>query len=113
MVQGRNISWLKFNCVFIILFRFFEFAKFVPAKGSIVKSFEVLWVDFDRILVIINCTVKLLFLTVGEASVVIEVGFGGFYLNGQRELFDGFIVVSFTVQADAFVIIGICIIWIN
>ena len=60
-----------------------------------------------------NRIIKLFFLSVGEASIMVEICFCRFNLNGQGELFDGFVIVSFSVKADAFVIIGVCVIWVN
>lgn len=82
MVQRRNIGGLEFHGVFVILFRFFEFSEFVPAESSVIKSLEVLGVNFDSILVILNGIIKLLFLSVSKASIVVEVSFRWLYLNG-------------------------------
>ena len=41
VVQGRDVAGLKLNGRFVVLLRLFEFAKFIPAKRSVVKCLEM------------------------------------------------------------------------
>jgi hypothetical protein len=82
MMQCRYILRLQLHSIFIILFTLFEFTKFIPAKGPVIESFEMLGVNLNRIFIIFNCIIKLFFLSIGETSVVVEVSLAGFYLDG-------------------------------
>ena len=97
-MNSGYILWLQVDGTLIICFGLLIFTKFVPAEGTIVKSLEMIWVNFDCILVVFDSVVEFTLLSICKASVVIKIGLARFYRYCFCKAFDGFVVITFSVQ---------------
>ena len=70
-------------------------------------------VPLDGVLVVMDSIIKLPLLSVCETSVMVKVCFVGLYFDGHSEALYGFVVVAFAVQAYAFVIVSVGIVWVD
>jgi hypothetical protein len=73
----------------------------------------VLGVNLNSLAVVLNAGLKVFLFSVGQASVVIEVGLGPLHVDSFREAFNRLIVVAHSVQTDALVVISERIIWLH
>jgi len=97
MVKSRNIIRLESDCALIVFFCLLKLPELVPAKGSVVECFEMLWVNLNRILIVLDGFMKLALLPECESSIMVKVGLAGLNLNGHREALDSFIKVALPV----------------
>lgn len=112
-MERRNILRLQVNRALIISFRLFIFSKFIPAKCSIVISFEMLRIYSNSIFIVLNRPIKNPFLSEGESSIMKEISFIRFNRDSFCKTFDSLIKISFSIQTDSFIVIGVSIIWID
>lgn len=91
----------------------FIFTKFIPAKSSIIKCFEMLWIYYNSLLVVFNSSIKLFLLSVSKTSVVIEISFIWLNIYSLTKAFYCVVIVSFSIKTYTFIIICISIVRIN
>lgn len=90
----------------IVVLGFKKFSYLVQAKGPVVVCFEMARVKLDCLRVIVNGRFKVALFAVCETSVVKEVRFGWLKDDCLRKAFNCLLVVSPSVQRNAFVVIG-------
>jgi hypothetical protein len=72
-IKSVDIFWLKFQYFEIVKLFFLMFIDFLIAKGSIVVSLKVIWIETDSLSIVIDSTVIVLDFSIGESSVNIEI----------------------------------------
>ena len=80
---------------------------FIPAKGSIVVSLEVVLIKLDGLCVVSNGRIKVALLAISETAVMIEVGLARFNLNCRCEALDGIDEVTAPVQRYSLIVVSV------
>ena len=113
VVNGLDIVLLKLDRHEVVCLRLNQMVRLVPAECSIIEGLKVLCIQVNRLSVIRNRSIKVALLAVGEATVMVEVGFFGLDFDSRREALDCFVEVTSPVQRDSLVVVCVGVPWIN
>lgn len=105
-MQSWDILWLHPDSLQVVLLCFLQLPNLIPAKCSVVESFEMSSVNWNSCSVVLDRTLEVSFLSKCEAPVVIEVSLPWFKINCLSEALDCFIIVSLPVKTDALVVVS-------
>lgn len=97
MVQSVYVSWLNLKSLKVIRFSVFKIANFIVAECSIVEGFEVVSIDLDSCGIVEDRLIEVFLLTVGEASVMVEISFVRLEGNGNSKVLDSFIILVLSI----------------
>lgn len=81
MMDSLYICRLELNGLQVVCFCLGKMISLIPAEGSIVVCFKVATVELDRPRVVCDSCVEVALLSIGEASIVIEVSLTRLNLN--------------------------------
>ena len=73
----------------------------------------MLWVSLNGILIVLDSIVKLSLLSICEPSIVVKIGFIRLDRDSFRETLNRIIIITFPVKRNAFIVVGIGVVWIN
>jgi len=73
----------------------------------------VLWVDYYRVLVVVDGLVEHPLLPEGEPSVVVEICLVGFDVNSLGEALNSFIKITLPIQADSLIVVSVGVVRVN
>jgi hypothetical protein len=78
-------------------------AKFIPSKSSVIICFKMCAVDVNSTCIVINSLLIVLFLSVCEATVMVEISLFRLKVYGLCEEPYGLIIFTFSVKGDAYI----------
>lgn len=86
---------------------------FVPTESSIVIGLKVILIKFNCSRIVRYGCIKVALLSICETSIVIEVSLARFNIDRRSEALDSLIKVSSSIKWNSFVVVCVCVFWIN